>query len=85
MKNARIRAVIFGGLLIFSVLGILVFSGKASWCNSGDAVRAELYDPNVATTCSTVTDAHTASVAGAIIFGVAFLIFGIIAISARDK
>jgi hypothetical protein len=85
MKNMLIRAMICGGLLVFSLLGILIFSGKASWCNSGEAVQQEIYNPNVASTCSTVTGAHTASVAGVIIFGVALLILGIMAINASDS
>jgi hypothetical protein len=83
-KSVLIRAMICGGLLVFSVLGILISSGKASWCNSGAATVAELYNPNVASTCSSVTEVHMASVVGAIIFGVVFLTLGVMAMSARE-
>lgn len=84
-KSALARAMVFGGLAVFSVLGILIFSGRASWCNSPAALREEIYSQNVASACSSVTDAHTASIFGAIAFGVAFLAFTAMAMNASDK
>lgn len=85
MNNAARRAILFGGLLVFSILGILIFSGKASWCNSGAAVEQEISDPNTSSFCSDVTSAHTACIFGAIIFGALLLIFGLMAFNASGS